>query len=143
MHKFHNVILFYQDQIPCFCKEKKTTPAITAIEINLGIWPFRKELRNQREIISAMIIPTIGARKIKLAVFKITAPLIVLNPPCAIAAPANPPIKVWEDEDGIPNHQVRRFHEIAAINPEKITTFMSGPGIISLCTVLATVSATP
>src|SRR5688572_7072619 len=91
-------------------------------------------------MISAMIIPTIGASKIKLAVFKITAPLIVLNPPCAIAAPAKPPIRVCEDDEGMPNHQVSRFHEIAAINPEKITTFMSGPGIISLCTVLATVS---
>ena len=94
-------------------------------------------------MINAMIIPTTGARKIKLAVFKITALLMVLNPPWAIAAPANPPINVWDDDEGIPNHQVSRFQEIAAINPEKITTIMFDWGIISLCTVFATVSATP
>ena len=38
------------------------------------------------------------------------------------AAPKNPPIKVWEDEDGIPSHQVRRFQAIAATSPEKITS---------------------
>ena len=39
----------------------------------------------------------------------------------AIAAPANPPIKVWDEEDGMPYHQVSKFQNIAAINPEKIT----------------------
>ena len=40
---------------------------------------------------------------------------------CAIAAPANPPISVWEEEDGIPYHHVSRFQKIAANKPEKIT----------------------
>ena len=33
-----------------------------------------------------------------------------------------PPIKVCEEEDGIPNHQVSKFQQIAAIRPEKITS---------------------
>ena len=40
---------------------------------------------------------------------------------CAIAAPAKPPIKVCEEEEGIPYHQVSKFQKIAAIKPEKIT----------------------
>src|SRR4030095_3277730 len=45
-----------------------------------------------------------------------------LNPPaCAIAAPINPPINVCEELEGIPNHQVSKFQQMAAINPEKIT----------------------
>jgi len=39
---------------------------------------------------------------------------------CAIAAPAKPPIKVCEEEEGIPYHQVSKFQKIAAIKPEKI-----------------------
>src|SRR6187431_120922 len=109
----------------------------------LGRGPFRKKLRNHKEMIRAIIIPMMGARKIKLAVFNIIALLMVLNPPWAIAAPANPPMRVCEDDDGIPNHQVRRFQEMAAIRPEKITTIIFVWVIISLCTVLATVSATP
>ena len=34
-----------------------------------------------------------------------------------MAAPANPPIRVCEEEDGIPFHQVTRFQVIAAIIP--------------------------
>ena len=40
---------------------------------------------------------------------------------CAIAAPAKPPIRVCEEEEGIPYHQVSRFQNMAASNPEKIT----------------------
>src|SRR5258705_8523064 len=103
-------------------------------DISFGIWPFLNEFKNHNEIINAIIIPTTGARKMKLAVFNIIALLIVLNPPWAIAAPAKPPIKVCEDDEGMPNHQVSKFHAIAAIKPEKITTIMFDCGIISLCT---------
>ena len=44
---------------------------------------------------------------------------ILSNPACAIAAPAKPPIKVWDEEDGIPYHHVRRFQQIAAIIPDE------------------------
>ena len=64
------------------------------------------------------------------AILMITSVLIDSNPdvvyPFAIivlmmAAPANPPISVCEEDEGMPNHQVARFHIIAATMPEKIT----------------------
>ncbi|MCY1559969.1 hypothetical protein D9M68_970560 [compost metagenome] len=92
------------------------------------------------EIRKAMIIPIRGARKIKAAIW-ITGPeLIELKvPACAMAAPAKPPIRVCEEEEGIPRHQVNRFQVIAAIRPEKITSSV----IKSSFTVLAIVLATP
>ena len=59
------------------------------------------------------------------------------HPPCAIAAPPNPPIKVCEELEGIPSHQVSKFQIIAAINPAR-TTYK----VISPVTVFDTVSAT-
>jgi hypothetical protein len=32
---------------------------------------------------------------------------------------AKPPIKVWDELEGIPNHQVNKFQHIAAITPAK------------------------
>jgi len=95
-----------------------------------------------------IIIPMSGANTIKEAILIITSYLMDSNPlvvyPLAIkvliiAAPANPPIRVWEEDDGIPNHHVARFHIIAAIIPEKIT------GSVMYCskTTLATVLAIP
>ena len=84
--------------------------------------------------------PTNGARKINATVFSTGADSIAVKvPACVIAAPAKPPINVWDDEDGIPNHHVRRFQAIAAINPEKMT----GKVIKSVLTVFAMVFATP
>ena len=109
-------------------------------ENNLGPKPFWNELINHTEIIKAMIIPISGARKIKATVFMTGAESIASNvPACAIAAPAKPPIKVWDEEEGIPNHQINKFQAMAAINPEKIT----GKVIKSVFTVFAIVLATP
>ena len=62
----------------------------------------------------------IGASKIKISV-KLIPPLsdqlMLPKPECAIAAPANPPISVCDEEDGIPYHHVNRFQQIAAILP--------------------------
>ena len=111
--------------------------------MSFGRFPFRKELRNHNEMISAIIIPTRGAIIIKLAVLRILgseAMLIAPKPPaCAIAAPAKPPMSVCDEEEGIPNHHVSRFQQIAAINPENTT----GNVINSFVTVLAIVLATP
>ena len=38
----------------------------------------------------------------------------------APAAPAKPPIKVCDDEDGMPFHHVKRFQTMAAMTPERI-----------------------
>lgn len=114
----------------------------TMMEKILEVHPFLKELRNQRDMRKAIIIPTIGAINIKAAVLRMIGELTALKPPAATAAPANPPIKVWEEEEGMPSHQVSKFQAIAAINPEKITTIILVP-TKSGFTVLATVSATP
>src|SRR5690554_8104858 len=76
----------------------------------------------------AVIIPNKGARKINAIIgntlaYSITSTPPGLKPPAkARAAPMKPPIKVWEDDEGIPNFHVARFHKIAAINPAKITS---------------------
>ena len=77
-----------------------------------------------------IIIPISGANTINEAILIITSPLIASKPfevyPLAMivlitAAPANPPISVWDEDEGIPNHQVAKFHKIAATMPENIT----------------------
>src|SRR6185437_639588 len=42
-------------------------------------------------------------------------------PACASAAPMKPPSRVCEELEGIPNHHVSRFQQMAAISPAKIT----------------------
>ena len=94
-----------------------------------------------------IIPPIIGARKIKNTTVKISFPAITPNPSqsdplamatCVTAAPANPPIKVCEEDYGIPSHQVRRFHAVAANKPARITH----KSMAVLSTVLATVFPT-
>ena len=94
-----------------------------------------------------MIPPMMGAKKMKKMMVRISCPAITPKPfsndPVWIAtwvtaAPANPPIRVWDEEEGMPNHQVRRFQTVAAINPAKITH----KSIAVLSTVLATVLPT-
>jgi hypothetical protein len=53
----------------------------------------------------------------------------------ASAAPMKPPSRVWEELEGMPNHQVSRFQPMAAMRPEKIT----GRVMKSLATKLAIV----
>ena len=80
-----------------------------------------------------------GARKMKAAIFRIMFNWIASKPCAMIAAPANPPIRVWEEEEGIPFHQVNRFHAIAAITPDRII----GNVIYCSTTVFDTVLAIP
>lgn len=90
-------------------------------ENNLGQILFLKALINQREMMKAIIIPINGAKKINATICNTGAAFIELSPAWAIAAPANPPINVCDEEEGIPNHQVRRFQIMAADNPANIT----------------------
>ena len=55
-------------------------------------------------------------------ILSITAECIAPNPLAAIADPAKPPIRVCDEEDGMPCHHVNRFQIIAAITPERITS---------------------
>src|SRR5688500_12130675 len=105
--------------------------------------PFPNEYRNQSEIRKATIMPTSGARKINSTVFNIGSGLTDKKPELAMAAPANPPMSVCDEEEGIPNHQVSRFQVMAAISPAKTTFSMVMPSTTSGLTVLATVLATP
>jgi hypothetical protein len=100
------------------------TNAITARENIFDVHPFLKELKNHNDIIKAISIPIRGAIKINAAVLMIIGELTALKPPLATAAPANPPINVCDEEEGIPNCQVRIFQAMAAISPEKITIIM-------------------
>ena len=84
-------------------------------------------------------IPISGARIIKEAIFIITSALMAPNPEAAMAAPAKPPISVCDDEDGIPNHQVAKFHIMAATIPEK----MIGNVMYCSSTAFETVLAIP
>jgi len=54
-----------------------------------------------------------------------------------MAAPAKPPISVWEEEEGIPSHHVARFQIIAAIIPEKMTGKVIKPSTTDFDTVFA------
>ncbi len=64
-------------------------------------------------------------------------------PKAAIKAPAKPPIKVCEEEDGIPSHQVSRFQAIAESNPAKIMGKGCSSGEVNCsCTTLEMVFAT-
>jgi hypothetical protein len=80
-----------------------------------------------------------GARNMNAAIFMITMLCIDLKPLAIIAAPAKPPISVWDDDEGIPSHQVARFQIMAAITPDSMT------GSVMYCsnTVFETVFAIP
>jgi hypothetical protein len=50
-----------------------------------------------------------------------------------------PPISACEEEDGMPNHQVVRFQQIAPISPPRMTTGVTAPdSTIPSATVAAT-----
>jgi hypothetical protein len=66
------------------------------------------------------IIPIIGARKINAAILRMTMLCTDAKPLAAMAAPANPPMSVCEEEEGMPNHHVAKFHAMAAISPERM-----------------------
>src|SRR5690606_32285337 len=108
-------------------------------ETNFGKIFFGKEWMNQSDIMKAEIIPIKGAKTIKATVFKTGSGLTAVSPACAIAAPANPPIRVCEEDDGMPYHQVSRFQRMDAMRPDKITSRV----MKSTFTVLAMVLATP
>jgi hypothetical protein len=73
-------------------------------------------------------MPSTGATKMKVPIFRM--PLITKDsgPPCTRAAPAKPPSRAWEELDGRPRHQVMRFHAIAPTRPAVITGSAIAPG---------------
>src|SRR5690606_11748447 len=96
------------------------------------------------EINTEMIIPITGASTIKATTFKIGAKLtaakalVPMVKALAIPAPAKPPIRVCDELEGTPNHQVKRFHAIAARRPDNITSRVMNSSNTVLAMVLAT-----
>ena len=88
-------------------------------------------------------MPIIGARRRNENVLITGSELIAENPQNEIASPAKDPINAWEEEDGIPYHQVKRFQKIADNKPAKITNNIACPLTNSGFTVFAIVLATP
>ena len=71
----------------------------------------------------------------------LTSPLATSTPGPALttAAPAKPPMRAWEDDDGRPHHQVRRFQTIAPTSAAKMRSGSTTAGFtMSLPIVLAT-----
>ena len=86
-----------------------------------------------------MSIPNTGATTINIIILSMIGEFITLKlPEAATAAPVKPPISVWDELEGMPYHHVSRFHKIAAISPERITSMLMAP-----FTVFAMVSPTP
>ena len=54
------------------------------------------------------------------AIFRMILPCIAPKPLAMMAAPANPPISVCDDEEGIPFHHVKRFQMMAAMTPARM-----------------------
>ena len=87
----------------------------------------------------AMIMPKIGARKMKSAVLITPQAMIDPKPAAATPAPTRPPTKAWLLLDGIPRNQVSRFQVIAPISAAKITAgVMIAGSMIPLPIVVAT-----
>jgi hypothetical protein len=63
-------------------------------------------------------------------------PFLLNAPACASAAPIKPPISVWDELEGMPNHHVRRFQVIAAIRPANITSSVIKFSLTDLAMVL-------
>src|ERR1700676_5394779 len=53
-----------------------------------------------------------------------------------MAAPMNPPRRVWDELEGMPNHQVSRFQAIAPMSPEKMTSSVIKRKLTELAIVL-------
>jgi hypothetical protein len=81
---------------------------------------FWKYVRMMMDMITEMTIPITGASTIKATTLRIGARLIADITPAptvaafAIPAPAKPPIRVCDELEGIPNHQVNKFQVMAA-----------------------------
>jgi hypothetical protein len=86
-----------------------------------------------------IIIPRIGAIKINITILITPAIITESIPELATAAPTSPPTRVCDELEGIPYHQVIRFHVIAARTAAAITVrFITSGFITPLPIVVAT-----
>jgi hypothetical protein len=80
--------------------------------------------------------PSNGAITIKIIILMTPDMITELQPAPATAAPTNPPVRVCEELEGRPNHQVRRFQRIAATKAEAITVRLTTSGLITLLPIV-------
>jgi hypothetical protein len=72
--------------------------------------------RTDEDIKKAKINPIRGAMKMNDIILMTPENITDFKPFPAIAAPINPPTRVWDELEGKPHHQVSKFQIIAAIN---------------------------
>jgi hypothetical protein len=65
--------------------------------------------------------PRIGERKRATSTFSRPVILIVVSPKFAPTAPTIPPIRAWDELEGMPKNQVTRFQMMALKRATKIT----------------------
>src|ERR1700712_2390726 len=83
--------------------------------------------------------PSNGEMMMKAPAFQMPAPMRCENPPRPMTAPTMPPMRACELLDGMPNHQVNRFHAMAPTSAPKITcTSTNDTSTMPLPTVEAT-----
>src|SRR3989338_9285248 len=70
---------------------------------------------------SASKRPNSGDRMMATEVLISPLAMIALQPALASAAPPSPPTSACDEEEGMPNHQVMTFHEMAPHSAPKIT----------------------
>jgi len=83
------------------------------------------------EIMNDIAIPRKGAITIKATILITPDITTDLTPELTMAEPTSPPTRVCEELDGKPNHQVIRFHVIAATSAAAITVRLIISGSIT------------
>ena len=75
---------------------------------------------------------TIGDKIRDKKIFKIPVSFNASNPTDPPTAPMIPPIKAWDEELGIPQYQVKRFHVMAPIRAAEIIPLSIRDGDITI-----------
>ena len=78
-------------------------------------------VRLESTITSASTKPVAGDITMALAVLPRPDHTTAFQPALVTPAPTSPPIRAWDDEDGIPASQVTTFQMMAPISAPKIT----------------------
>src|SRR3990170_7303301 len=83
---------------------------------------FWNRLKTSTISTNPMVMPRSGETTIAESVSTHLRPhTSAAKPPRASAAPAKPPMRAWDDDDGMPKNHVMRFHAMAPISAAAIT----------------------
>src|SRR6476620_10632756 len=116
-------IVFWPSEVPC--ASAIIEPDTVCARWNqraAGFWSARRSSRYTSPVASAAATPaTTGAASAGSTILESTTEKLTPDAPAPTStAPISPPNRAWDDDDGIPNSQVSRFHRIAATRPAKI-----------------------